>query len=717
VLIADVPTTRAAAPQAGGAGTVQPSDPLGQALQVLDQVLTLAVEAQAQVLGPASLLDPWRGLHLDAADVKRLLGGSTLKGEPGVADTLAAAALRVPQLASAAQWLRLTSFDLAVSLVVLAPDVDLRYERLYGYLQDDLSRRRPTLDLLARLLSPSVAERQSLLQRFDDNAPLVAQGLVEPVDEGAATSWLARTWRLRPMWLHWLLGQEGLRGPLQGSAHLLPSATVALDLCVAEADTVDLLGQRIAQAQHTNRPLRVALQGPHGSGKFVLAQALSSALGMSLLVIDVRGWISPSEWPAWMREVRCAASLCNALPYLHGVDALGRQSPQALRALMDGLAGPRGWFVLSTTQAMPPLHAQSLHVLRVAMTLPTADRRERLWKRALTRHALPADEGAVRDVSGRFALSAAQIEQAVADLAESAPPSDLQSKKTADYPRLAAVARRQSGAALASLAQRIEPKASFNTLVTAPEVLAQLREMSQRMAAREQVRRDWGGHSVHARSVGVSALFAGPSGTGKTLAVEAVAFELGLDLVRIDLATVVSKYIGETEKNLDAVFTAAESANAVLFFDEADALFGKRSEVKDAHDRYANLEVAYLLQRMEQFDGLAVLATNLRQNLDEAFTRRLTFCINFPFPEAQERKLLWEQLWPPKAPRADDVDLAFLAREHRLSGGNIRNAVLAAAHLAVGEGQAIHQRHLAHAIRREFQKMGRTVVDAVGGAR
>lgn len=715
MLIADRPSAPAAPTSAGT--VVDAGDPLGQALKVLDQVLTVAVEAQARALGPASMLDPWRGLHLDAADVQRLLDPAVVVAQSGIVDILAAVALRVPRLSSAAQWLRLTALDVAVLLIVLAPDLDLRYERLYGYLHDDLSRRRPTLDLLARLLGPGVAERQALLQRFDESAPLQAQGLLACVDDAQAPAWLARSWRLRPLWLHWVLGHDGcLAGPLRDSARLLPTPAVDLDPCAAEPEVLAVLGQRVADARMAARPLRVVLQGPHGSGKFALAQALAGGLDMSLLVIDVRAWDPPSEQAALLRELRCAAGLCNALPYLHGLEALGRQSPQALRSLIEALAGPRGWFVLSTLHALPPLHAQALHVLRVDMKLPTPPRRELLWQRALARRTLVAEVAAVRDVAARFVLSAAQIEQATADLAETAACAVQPKHAPVNYAQLSAMARHQSGAALASLAQRIQPQASFDSLVTAPEVLAQLREMSQRMATREQVRRDWGEGSVHTRSVGVSALFAGPSGTGKTLAVEAVAFELGLDLVRIDLATIVSKYIGETEKNLDAVFSAAESANAVLFFDEADALFGKRSEVKDAHDRYANLEVAYLLQRMEQFDGLAVLATNLRQNLDEAFTRRLTFCINFPFPEALERLRLWEHLWPPAAPRGDDVDLTLLAHEHRLSGGNIRNALLAAAHLAVGEGQAIRQRHLVHAIRREFQKMGRTMPEASGGA-
>jgi SpoVK/Ycf46/Vps4 family AAA+-type ATPase len=219
----------------------------------------------------------------------------------------------------------------------------------------------------------------------------------------------------------------------------------------------------------------------------------------------------------------------------------------------------------------------------------------------------------------------------------------------------------------------------------------------------------------------VTALFAGTSGTGKTMAAEVVARELQLSLFRIDLSGVVSKWIGETEKNLDRVFDAAWDSNAILFFDEADALFGKRSEVKDSHDRYANLEISYLLQKMESYEGLAILATNMRQQIDDAFLRRLTFNVIFPLPEEAERARIWSAVWPAELPRADDVDFDVLARI-RLAGGNIKNVVLAGAHLAAAEDRSVTFADLVHGIRREYQKLGKQmsaaeVGEALGNSR
>jgi SpoVK/Ycf46/Vps4 family AAA+-type ATPase len=247
--------------------------------------------------------------------------------------------------------------------------------------------------------------------------------------------------------------------------------------------------------------------------------------------------------------------------------------------------------------------------------------------------------------------------------------------------------------------------------VLPPDVHAQLRELAARARHRERVLDDWqiGGRSSRGR--GITALFGGESGTGKTLAAEVIAGELGLDLYVIDLSTVIDKYIGETEKNLDRIFAEADRINGVLLFDEADAIFGKRSEVRDARDRYANVEVAYLLQRMERFDGLAILTTNLRANLDEAFTRRIDAIADFPMPEEVDRLALWRMHLPPRLPQADDIDLEFLARRFRFSGGNIRNVCLTAAFLAADADRPVAMRDLIRGTELEYRKLGRLTVE------
>jgi SpoVK/Ycf46/Vps4 family AAA+-type ATPase len=241
-----------------------------------------------------------------------------------------------------------------------------------------------------------------------------------------------------------------------------------------------------------------------------------------------------------------------------------------------------------------------------------------------------------------------------------------------------------------------------------------LQEIALQMRNRAKVYESWGFAGKSARGLGISALFAGASGTGKTMAAEVLANELAVDLYRIDLSQVVSKYIGETEKNLRRVFDAAEEGGAILLFDEADALFGKRSEVRDSHDRYANIEVSYLLQRMEAYRGLAILTTNMKNALDPAFLRRLRFIVQFPFPDATQRAEIWRRIFPHETP-TEDLDLTKLARLN-VAGGNIRNIALNAAFLAADAGEAVRMRHLLKAAGAEYTKLERPLTEAeIGG--
>ena len=273
---------------------------------------------------------------------------------------------------------------------------------------------------------------------------------------------------------------------------------------------------------------------------------------------------------------------------------------------------------------------------------------------------------------------------------------------------LFACARARSSHNLGRFARKIELKYEWNDLVLPSDQLSQLGEICSRYRHQHVVYGNWGFGRKLSLGRGLNALFSGHPGTGKTMAAEVIANELLLDLYKIDLSQVVSKYIGETEKSLNSIFQEAQASNAILFFDEADALFGKRTEVKDSHDRYANIEVSYLLQKMEEYDGIAILATNLRKNIDEAFLRRMQFIIEFPFPDEEERRRIWEVVFPREAPIAGDVDFSQLARTIRLAGGNLKNIGLAAAFYAASDGGVIRQQHVTSAVRREYQKLGQS---------
>jgi SpoVK/Ycf46/Vps4 family AAA+-type ATPase len=372
-----------------------------------------------------------------------------------------------------------------------------------------------------------------------------------------------------------------------------------------------------------------------------------------------------------------------------------------LRRLLDELVRYGGASLLGGSRRDPPAGLDGM--LHAPLELPDRGARRDLWANALAAHAIVTDERTVDQLAARFRLTLDQITDAVA-VARNVGRLNSRSVLPGD---LFAAARTRTDAAPAGLARKIEPSHDWRDLVLEDDTVGQLRELCQQVVEQPVVMEDWGFGRRHTRGKGVSALFAGPSGTGKSTAADLIAGELGLQLLKIDLSQVVSKYIGETEKNLERVFSAAENANAILFFDEADALFGKRSEVRDSHDRYANVEIAYLLERMEEYDGVAILATNLSQNMDDAFVRRLSFVIQFPFPTEADRVRIWKLQFPDEAARDGDIDFAALARDFRLTGGSIRNIVQAAAYLAAGDRRPIGTAHLLHATRREYQKLGR----------
>ncbi len=377
---------------------------------------------------------------------------------------------------------------------------------------------------------------------------------------------------------------------------------------------------------------------------------------------------NPAEWEAVVRE----ATIGNLVVVLELPAPLGAAGRDAVAR-----AAHLRW-VLSSTGEQPLEAVPGLPWHEVRVTDGEADAED--WQRALGRPPDPA-----------YRLSREQL-RLVAGAA------------AADGGLLAPAVRRLAGGHLDGVAVRIRPRRGWDDLILPGEEAAQLRELAARHRGRETVYGRWQFSPLP--SVGVVALFAGPSGTGKTLAAEVVAGDLGLDLYKVDLSAVVSKYIGETEKNLERIFGAAAAGDLVLFFDEADALFGKRSEVSDAHDRYANIEVAYLLQRLETYDGLVVLATNLQRNIDPAFLRRISVAVDFTTPEEGERRAIWARAFPPTAP-VSDLDLDFLARQFKITGGVISNAALGAAFLAAADDGPITMRHAVLSVKREFQKLGR----------
>lgn len=381
------------------------------------------------------------------------------------------------------------------------------------------------------------------------------------------------------------------------------------------------------------------------------------------------------------------------------------EAPRRLAAFLERLACPV--ILLGSAPADLRLLHSSLEIRK-----PRHEEQLAQWSESLADY--PVGDGRMAALISHFDFSTADIEAAAAEAR-----LDLDSCTAAESaPNRASVlwdiCRRRARSGMEDLAQRIRPRACWDDLVVPPVQRAMLEDITRQVRHRATVYQDWGFAARGGRGLGISALFAGESGTGKTMAAEVLAGDLELDLYRIDLSAVVSKYIGETEKNLARVFAAAETSGAVLLFDEADALFGKRSDVKDSHDRYANVELAYLLQRMEAYRGLAILTTNLKSLLDGAFLRRIRFVVQFPFPDLGQRAEIWRRIFPESLPRGE-IRVDQLSRLH-LAGGYIRNIALNAAFLAADEAAPLTMGHLARAARMEFAKLERPLSEAeLGG--
>lgn len=621
-------------------------------------------------------------------------------------------ALRLDQLANLFQ---LDAVDVDILLICLAPELDLRYERLFGYLQDDVTKRRPTVDLVLNLLSASFVAKLAARTHFAAEAPLFRNYLLQLFDDPAQSypPLLSKYLKVDARVVDYLFGRDAVDSRL--APYIQPSRSpAAIDDLLLPADLKRRLVLLTQTVGTQTNALHFYFQGPYGVGKQTTAAALAHDLGKTLLVVEGEKLLNNAEIPfaRIVDLVTREALLQDAVLYWSGFDALLNDDRQVwCDVLLRALTERPGLTVLSGNTLWEPVDAQpSVPFVRVEFPKPTYAERLRLWALALNDDWAGEVRGNLGPLATKFRFSGGQIGAATAtahNLARWRDPEQAQVSMTDLY----TACRLHSNRKLGELAHKITPHYTWGDIVLPTNCLVQLQEIVNQVKYRALVYDEWGFDHKLALGKGLNILFAGPSGTGKTMAADVMAGELGLDLYKIDLSTVVSKYIGETEKNLARIFTEAETSNAILFFDEADALFGKRSEVRDSHDRYANIEISYLLQRMEEYDGVAILATNLHKNLDEAFVRRMHFTVEFPFPNEKSRRRIWEKIWPDATPRNPALDLDFMARRFELAGGNIRNVALAAAFLAADDGHVVEMSHLIRAIQREYQKMGKVVVD------
>jgi hypothetical protein len=574
---------------------------------------------------------------------------------------------------------QLTPLDLLLLVVASGPDLDANLGLAFALLQADSDRLRPGAGL-ALELSGAGSLSASARARLSPSGPLVRHGLLEVLGEAP-------------------LLQRSLRVPDRVVAHLLGDATVDPAVAAMAVDVVPVPvpeAAGAARAVATGVPL-VWVRSRPGGAALGLAVAVFESLGVDHLTVDLGRRPVASSLETAVRTAVREAGLQRAGLVVAGADLLTDQEQRGLLALLAQAAVPvvavaqRSWDA-SWLAALP-------YCVDAPITSPAV--RDGLWRARLGLDVAADGPGWKELVSLR--LTPEEIAQTSGYAAVIA--ASREEQLSVESAREAA--RRLSVDMVG--ARHAQGAPTFDDLVLPPPVLGTLQELVGWARHRDEVLGQGPLAGKGDKGRGIAALFSGSPGTGKTLAAHVIAAELGLDLHTVELSSIVDKYIGETEKNLERVFDEAESLNVLLFFDEADALFGARSEVRDARDRYANQEVAYLLQRMEQFDGIAILATNLRGNLDVAFSRRLHFIVHFPDPDVGTRRQLWESHLKAVAllDPDDPVDLDQLAETVEVAGGDIRNVVLAAAYAAVAAGVPLGMTHVVRAVVREYRKLGR----------
>ena len=647
------------------------------------------------------------GVPLPHSDQAVDLETSILAQDAAIAARVAATAALLRPIQLARQF-DLSPLALELVLLLLAPEVDPRFGRVYAYLQDDVSRRWLTPALALRLLPGS--DETAVRALFTAASPLVFERLLH-IGAGEGESFLPlidRSLKLDDRIVDYLLEQDALDPQLMEYAYWMQADGCLEDLAVP-APTRQALRHLATLWQTTaSAPPPALFYGRLGSGRRAGAAAVAHAMGeRALLVVEApRLAYLPEDrvaacWRAAVREAR----LYGALLHLAEAEALSETARVAIWAHWPGsviLSADQPWTLPSYVSAPVVVH----------FPLPDVPLRRQLWAARLNGQVAQTPSGdAPAELAGRFRLTPGQIAQAAIVARQRAWLRDGPHAHPTRQDWFEG-ARQQSNPALNKLAVKIVSAYEWDDLVLPRAQLTQLRAIESQVRHAHTVYEQWGFGRKLALGRGLNVLFSGPSGTGKTMAAGILARSLGLDIYKIDLSAVVSKYIGETEKNLSRIFDEAAAANVVLFFDEADALFGKRSEVRDAHDRYANIEISYLLQKMEEYEGVSILATNFSQNLDEAFTRRMQYVIDFPLPTVEDRQRLWRGMFPSTAPCAGDIDFAFLAAQFELSGGNIKNCVLAAAFLAAETDEPIGMSHLIQGVVREMDKLGRPLTRA-----
>lgn len=694
-------------------------------LQWLDRRLEIAIAIAQSIFEINSELPFDRGIQIDTSEVKRLMTQNPaqpmfVRDKSENIQSPLDCCLNHSSLSWLQQRFQLDDFDLGIIAIALAPELDRRYERIYAYLQDDIRGKRPTVDLSLNLLCSSANEKLERRAYFTPQGALVRNGLLHliPDPHQADPPLLAHIIKLDGTVVRLLLGESGLDARLQGFCRFnLPQR----DRPILEPSFLQTKLDFVKEIWQIQDSFTLFFQGVDRGCKEQTAIAIAQTLNVPLLIANLAQLetLKLNEFLETIKLLLREAQFQAALLYIDRLEIL--QTPENAALLTTFLNEITSYSSLVILSGIEPPRNPDIQIskrLDWDFPVPNFEQRRFYWQYHLEKLEMTIDRETLESLCDRFRLTSNQIATAVHTAATKArwqTSSEITASNSNIFPTeaLFRAARSVSSRELQGLSQHIQPQYTWEDIVLSSYQKTQLREICDRVKYHHLVWETWGFKTKKSLGRGLNVMFSGASGTGKTMAAEIIAQELKLDLYKIDLSQMVSKYIGETEKNLNQIFTTATNANAILLFDEADALFGKRSNVKDARDRYANLEVSYLLQKIEEYEGLAILTTNLRGNMDEAFMRRLQFIIEFQLPDDKQRYQIWQKAFPQDTPKHPHLDFKFLADHFELTGANIRNIALMSAFLAATEGNSVQRVHIMQALRREYQKMGKISIEQV----
>jgi hypothetical protein len=593
-----------------------------------------------------------------------------------------------------AEELGLSACAVDILLVAAAPALWSEAARLYGILANDPNRALVDEALVEQILGPR-ASRHELATELDPRAPLIRLGVLG-VDPARARPFAAL--EVDPI----ILARLRREAPELGPALAARGSDRALEELALGDGVIDGALAALARAASPCQHARIAVRGRPGSGRRTLLAALAAEAGRALGLLDA-GLLprSDRDLARALRSGLRRAQLAGLLPCVAGLEAIAFGEREGRDAIVEVLRAHPGPLAV----VLPAAEAAPLDPGHVAIDLPVLAEGERLavWRRALDDAGLVGADPRV--LAARYRVGPGVIHRAAAATVDRLRSGSGGAAGAGE--ELERYIRQTRDGRLGAHARRVERLGTWGGLVLPADVLDSLRELIARVRHRRTVFETWGMDRTMATSRGLTALFSGPPGTGKTLVAGVIARELGLELYQVDLSRMMSKWIGETERNLASIFDAAEDGQVILLFDEADSLFAKRTEVRSSNDRYANLEVNYLLQRLDAFEGIAILTTNASGSIDPAFKRRLSFRLSFPFPDEDTREQLWRAHLPPELPVTGPLALDRLARKYQLSGGYIRNACLRAAFLAAQDEAALSQHHLERAVALEFAELGK----------